>query len=438
MRFVAAKSAEAQGAGVIFRTRDLLVRQRTQLINALRGHLAEFGHVAAKGPAHVARLVELVRDHSSGLPEEARSVLLVAVESLEALKAQITVLDRQIEARAKASPLARRLMTIPGVGPVLATALVALAPAPSTLPARTGPRRLGGAYTAPALIRRQGAAGSDHQDGRALSAPAPDPGRQLRGQGRRSKRRARPLAGAHAGQEAQDAGHGRAGQQDSQDRLGADGARRILQSSDRGGRVATAKVRDVEEAGRSNREVWRNGQRDGAGKTSENVRAPRARHSGMDPARELHTGQRPGERPHQQAGHTAAPDPLAQPLEKPLASVGAFSNRASSVKPAVAASGSWFSSRSALAAAASGPVRRAGAARSTTGLRRMARPRPLAAQSPTPSPEGDCVVRRSRTLLAAQAWTSAHRNGSPDLQMLWRMTASLRAKATRALPGPAR
>jgi transposase len=132
MRFVAPKSAEAQAAGVIFRTRDLLVRQRTQLINALRGHLAEFGHVVAKGPAHVARLVERVRDRSSGLPEEARSVLLVAVESLEALKAQITVLDRQIEARAKASPLARRLMTIPGVGPVLATALVALAPAAST------------------------------------------------------------------------------------------------------------------------------------------------------------------------------------------------------------------------------------------------------------------------------------------------------------------
>jgi transposase len=132
MRFVQPKSAEAQGAGVIFRTRDLLVRQRTQIINALRGHLAEFGYVVAKGPAHVARLVELVREPSSDLPEEARSVLLIAVESLEALKAQITLLDRQIEARAKASPLARRLMTVPGVGPVLATALVALAPAAST------------------------------------------------------------------------------------------------------------------------------------------------------------------------------------------------------------------------------------------------------------------------------------------------------------------
>ena len=61
MRFVTPKSAEAQAAGVVFRTRDLLVRQRTQLINALRGHLAEFGMVARKGPGNAPRLIELVR-----------------------------------------------------------------------------------------------------------------------------------------------------------------------------------------------------------------------------------------------------------------------------------------------------------------------------------------------------------------------------------------
>jgi transposase len=132
MRFVAPKSAEAQGAAVIFRTRDLLVRQRTQLINALRGHLAEFGHIARKGPGHVDRLVELVRDPGAGLPDEARSVLLIAVETLEAVHARVRRLDRQIEARAKASALARRLTTIPGVGPILATALVALAPPAET------------------------------------------------------------------------------------------------------------------------------------------------------------------------------------------------------------------------------------------------------------------------------------------------------------------
>jgi len=132
MRFVTPKSAEAQAAAVIFRTRDLLVRQRTQLINALRGHLAEFGHIARKGPGQVVRLIELVRDPACDLPAEARSVLLITVETLEALHARIAVLDRQILARVKASALARRLMTIPGVGPVLATAMVALAPDPRT------------------------------------------------------------------------------------------------------------------------------------------------------------------------------------------------------------------------------------------------------------------------------------------------------------------
>lgn len=132
MRFVTPKSAEAQAAAVIFRTRDLLVRQRTQLISALRGHLAEFGHIARKGPGHIANLIQVVRDPGADLPSEARSVLMIAVEALEALQARIAGLDRQILARAKASALARRLMTIPGVGPVLATAMVALAPAPST------------------------------------------------------------------------------------------------------------------------------------------------------------------------------------------------------------------------------------------------------------------------------------------------------------------
>lgn len=132
MRFVAPKSAEAQGAAIVFRTRDLLVRQRTQLINALHGHLAEFGFVVRQGPGHAMRLIELVGDPTTDLPDQARSVLAVIAESLQAVQAKISVLDREIAARAKADPVAKRLMTIPGIGPVVATALVALAPAAST------------------------------------------------------------------------------------------------------------------------------------------------------------------------------------------------------------------------------------------------------------------------------------------------------------------
>jgi transposase len=132
MRFVAGKSAEAQGAAVVFRTRDLLVRQRTQLINALRGHLGEFGFVVRQGPGHIDKLVDLVADPSSDLPAEARPVLLIITESLQTLQAKIALLDREITVRSKTDPVARRLMTIPGVGPIVATALVALAPPAST------------------------------------------------------------------------------------------------------------------------------------------------------------------------------------------------------------------------------------------------------------------------------------------------------------------
>ena len=132
MRFVQPKTAEAQGAAVIFRARDLLVRQRTQLINALRGHLVEFGFVVRKGTSNVGQLISLVEDPSSVIPPDARPVLAVIADNLQMLQAKIAVLDREIAARAKANPTVKRLMTIPGIGPIAATALVALAPAAST------------------------------------------------------------------------------------------------------------------------------------------------------------------------------------------------------------------------------------------------------------------------------------------------------------------
>jgi transposase len=132
MRFVHGKSAEAQASAVVFRTRDLLVRQRTQLINALRGHLMEFGYIVRQGAGHVGKLIGIVGDSASDIPAQARPVLAVIAQGLEALQTHIAQLDREIASRAKADPVAKRLMTIPGVGPVIATALVALAPAAST------------------------------------------------------------------------------------------------------------------------------------------------------------------------------------------------------------------------------------------------------------------------------------------------------------------
>jgi transposase len=128
MRFVAVKSEQAQAAAVVFRTRDLLVRQRTQAINALRGHLAEFGIIAAKGPLHVPKLIALMDDPTSDLPHAARVILGILVQELQALNERIAVLDREIARQAKESAVARRLMTIPGIGAVTAAALTALTP----------------------------------------------------------------------------------------------------------------------------------------------------------------------------------------------------------------------------------------------------------------------------------------------------------------------
>ncbi len=130
--FVAVKNEGSQAAAVIFRTRDLLVRQRTQLINALRGPMGEFGLVGPQGAARAQELVAMVSDADAPLPEAARSALSALVSALEGIEVGIRRLEAEITRRAKGDEVARRLMTIPGVGPLIATALVALAPPPQT------------------------------------------------------------------------------------------------------------------------------------------------------------------------------------------------------------------------------------------------------------------------------------------------------------------
>ena len=128
MRFVAVKTEAQQTRGMMFRTRDLLVRQRTQTINALRGHLAEFGFIAPQGPAHVARLASAVAEPSSGLPVAVRELGEVLLDQIAGLKAKILELDRQLRASAREDEEAKRLMSIPGLGPITASAIQAFAP----------------------------------------------------------------------------------------------------------------------------------------------------------------------------------------------------------------------------------------------------------------------------------------------------------------------
>jgi transposase len=132
MPFVQIKSETAQAAAVVFRVRDLLVRQRTQIINALRGHLAEFGLVVPTGPAHVGRLLAEAEDYVRSLPQAVRPILGVLIEALHSLDEKIAILDVEISRRAEEDEDARRLKTIPGIGPVTAAAISALAPPAQT------------------------------------------------------------------------------------------------------------------------------------------------------------------------------------------------------------------------------------------------------------------------------------------------------------------
>ena len=117
MRFVPVKSEQIQGAAMVFRIRELLIRQRTQAINALRGHLGEFGRIVPQGAANAARLIAIAEDPASGLPAEATSTLKVLVGAHTHLETEISKLDAEIARRAKENEAARRRMTIPGIDP---------------------------------------------------------------------------------------------------------------------------------------------------------------------------------------------------------------------------------------------------------------------------------------------------------------------------------
>jgi transposase len=132
MRFVPVKSTERQSVLVLHRSRELLVRQRTTLINALRGHCAEFGIIAPQGARRAAELVEAVRETEADvLPDLARSTLLMLADQLDALAVQIHVLERRLMAWHRQDQTSQRLATIPGIGLISATALAASVPDPS-------------------------------------------------------------------------------------------------------------------------------------------------------------------------------------------------------------------------------------------------------------------------------------------------------------------
>ena len=126
MRFVAVKAEEQQSTLAIHRVRETLVAQKTQLINALRAHLAEFGIVAPQGAGKVSQLTAVLADlEDTRVPALARSVLQGLVDQLRDTERRVDDLDARLAEQAQEDKVCQRLMTVPGIGPITATALAA-------------------------------------------------------------------------------------------------------------------------------------------------------------------------------------------------------------------------------------------------------------------------------------------------------------------------
>lgn len=125
MRFVAVRSIDNQALLMRHRVRETLVGQRTQLLNALRGHLAEAGVIAAQGARNARALADLLANGHPDIPACVARALLPLARQIDELDTAIDVLDKELAADAKADAQARRLMTIPGIGPQTAHAIMA-------------------------------------------------------------------------------------------------------------------------------------------------------------------------------------------------------------------------------------------------------------------------------------------------------------------------
>jgi transposase len=226
MRFVPIKNEEQQAVLVMHRSRDLLVRQRTQLINALRGHLSEFGLIEAQGPSHVRRLLESMQADST-VPQLARDTLALLASTLDAVSVQIDAIEAKIAAWHKVNPTSQRLATIPGIGPLIASAITATVTDPAAF-------RGGREFAAwLGLTPRQKSTGGKQRLGR-ISRKGDQYLRRLLIIGAQTV-----LLRFEGGSgQSMDSGSSRAlcaieggggvGQQNSKDRLGGDDARRIL------------------------------------------------------------------------------------------------------------------------------------------------------------------------------------------------------------------
>ncbi len=161
MRFVASKGVEQQSVLMGHRTRELLVRQRTMVVNAMRAHMAEFGIVAPVGVPQVKKLLDIIADGDDArLPALARTCLESLARQFVSLHGEIVAAERRIHAWHRSNEVSRRLETIPGIGPITASALAASVSDPSVF--KSG-RELAAWI---GLVPRQNSTGGKHRLGR--------------------------------------------------------------------------------------------------------------------------------------------------------------------------------------------------------------------------------------------------------------------------------
>jgi transposase len=173
MRVVPTKTATQQALLMSHQTRDVLVRQLTQLANAIRAHLGEVGLVVPRGVDTMGRLV--AEAEAAELPAEARMPLDLLVSQFTDTKARVDAITADLRRAAKADETAQRLQTMPGIGPITASVLVAALPDASAFRSGARPVGLARSDTQATLERRQGTIGNDLEDGQPVYPATPLP-----------------------------------------------------------------------------------------------------------------------------------------------------------------------------------------------------------------------------------------------------------------------
>ena len=243
MRFVPIKNVEQQGVLVLHRTRDLLIRQRTMLANAFRAHLAEFGIVDKLGSAGLDNLIGQIEANAlDGVPAIAREGLKLLVGQIRDTQVRVTEIEKRIMAWHRASDVSRRLETIPGIGPIIASAIAATVTDASLFASGRQLSAWLGLVPATAFEWRERTPARHHQTGRPIHSKAVDHRRDRRSAVRTPTGADRRLDIGASGAATAPGRGGCACQQDGAHRVGSVGARANLSSACDRGLIATAQA----------------------------------------------------------------------------------------------------------------------------------------------------------------------------------------------------